>query len=731
MAEKDVQLSIVGGSNKCPICLETCQELKTLYCQHSFCLPCLQDWLKKKEKLECPNCHQIHPISDGGLQELPSNIIKVETAEHLNKDGDIKCCCGKFNAGVYCQDCCQYLCTSCKNCHEIFPLLKNHTLQPINANWLKDANVPEHQPLCPLHEQKLELYCNICKAPICQKCAVEHSEDEGQHEVTTASDAFNDFKVTGNMLMAQADIYKQQAQVGINKCITNASKLSKSRICLKKDINNTVEEIVESVRETGKELEAKLDDVCEAKKEKSNSQIDELKSVISDIEKKQEYITKLLKSDQATALQSCQQATKELQQMIAEVLLETEPRDDGKVFFTSSKDQILSALKQHRVGVVSEKPNEHIFAVSEYPKRVTQYQSFYVKVAQSFKCEIDKNNLNANWTSSCLHTDLTAKFEQPVAEGEYLVAGPTRLPIVSGSGASLTLNIQFCNAPIKGSPITIQVEPRRRTIRNLFNVIGVQSEGITYIFMSQNGYFLVVGETNIIYKLKNTGEYMSIITLLPNARVSGICQLKNNHLIVCDRINKNITFFRQDGQVVKSISTGQSSCPSGIDVNEELNLVYVADTNNCVEVFNMESYSKVKTIGCKGALEGQMNGPSSVAVTKDGNIIVADAHNPRIQLFDHEGQFINLLVGIGPNDNCIGKNPSRVIVDCDENIIVASECKVQLFDKLGRFIKVIYETCRDNWSPIRKKVCVSIASHYPRRLSVAELTSSEVHVISY
>ncbi|XP_033099465.1 E3 ubiquitin-protein ligase TRIM71-like [Anneissia japonica] len=726
MAEKDLQRSVLGDSNKCPICLDLCQELKTLNCQHSFCLYCLQDWLKEKGEIECPNCRQKHSISDGGLQELSSNVIKEETAEHLNKDCDfIKCCCGKFNADVYCQDCCQHLCTTCTNSHGLFPLTKNHTLKPVSTNW---PVVPEgqiHQPVCPLHEQKLELYCNICKAPICQKCAVEHSEDEGLHKITTASDAFNDFKLSANVLMVEADIYKQQAQVGVQKCIANASKLSMSRVYLKKDINNTVEEIVKLVRETGKKLEAKLDDVCEAKKEKSNSQIDELKSIISDVEEKQNSITKLLKSDQATALQTCQEAIKELQQMIAEVLPETEPRDDGQIFFTSSKDHILSALKQHGVGGVGEKPNEHIFVVSEYPKTVTCYQSFYVKIAQSFKCELDMNNLHATWTYQeyrngyCTYVNVTGKIEQQVAEGECVVAGPTASFV---AGYNLTLDIRFCDAPIKGSPISIYVEYDRTTRSNFWQSIDICDEGITDIFMSQNGYFLVAGKTNIMYKFQNTCEYISKITLVQNSSVSGICQLKNNHLIVCDQFNKTITFFRQDGQVIKSMSTGQSSCPSGIAVNEEVNLVYVADFNNCVDVFNMESYSKVKTIGSKGSLEGQMDGPSSVAVTKEGNIIVADSHNPRIQLFNSEGQFMNLLIG-GGGTSGIGINPSRVIVDCDENIIVASHCKVKLFDKLGKYIKEIYN---------HNNNCVmSIASHYPRRLAVAQVSSTDVYVINY
>ncbi|XP_033095900.1 E3 ubiquitin-protein ligase TRIM71-like [Anneissia japonica] len=737
MAEHQQQS--VEDSNKCSICLEICQELKTLNCQHGFCLPCLQNWIMENDELECPNCHLLHLFPEGELQALPSNTIAVETSENIDEShGTIECCCGKCNADFYCKDCSQYLCTSCKITHELFPALKNHTLQSINATLLSTEALL--QPMCPQHEKELEFYCKICKTPICQKCAnTEHSEDDKQHEPIRASDAINDLKVKANALMVQADVHKQQAQVEIQKCIKTTSELDKISNNILKDINNTVEEIMKFVQETVTTLEEKLKDVCTAKKEKINSQIDELKSTISDVEEKQDSIANLLKSGEVTSLQTCEQEIIDLQEKIDDVFPETEPRGEGKIYFSSTKDSILSFLSKYGIGSVSEKPIFEI--ISENRVKVTCCQTFRIEIAQSINCEVDIKDLTLTGTK-----ETNAYTMQPVRLGmptAYIYQATENLPrnktyltpriirdkekyFVEGSSEKdLTIDVKFRNSSIKGSPIQITVE-KSKLVRNVGLWI-MDYRTISDLVMSENGWFVAVCDTHEIFMFEKSGACISTVTLSNTSKVNKVCKLKNNNLIFCDQGIRNITIVQQNGEIVKSISTGltSESLLTGIDVNEDLNLVYVADQNlNCVQVYNMESNLKIKTIGCSmGGLGGQMKRPSDIAVTKEGNLIVADTHNHRVQLFGSDGQFIKVLIGGGDKDGMVIK-PSRVGVDYDENIIVGSEGKVQLFDNCGKFIRVIHQN-------ERKHFAFSIISQYPRRLALSELNSKEISVINY
>ncbi|XP_033095875.1 tripartite motif-containing protein 2-like [Anneissia japonica] len=759
MAENEIQQSL-ADSNRCPICLNVCQELKTLICQHSFCILCLEDWIKKKGALECPNCRQSHPVPEGGLQLLPSNTIGVLSADNLDRGHDnIKCCCGKCNAVFYCQDCNQYLCTSCTNTHEKFPALKNHILQKISANWPEK----EPEPLCPLHEKVMELYCNICKIPICQNCVItDHKEDEGKHETIEVSEAFNYFKVTATALISQANVNKLKAQRGITKCIENDSELSKSRNDIIEDINNSVEEIVKLVRETGKALEETFEDVCKAKKEKSNSQIHELKSYISCLEEKQDCIGRILNSGKLTALQTCQQPIIELQEKID--LPDTEPRDDGKVYFSPTKDHIMSSLKKQGLGSFFEKPNENVFQIlCENPLTVTNHQTFHVEIAQRYKCKIDINDLTLSERTLSERTLSERTLSERTLSERSIFRGRPKLRFsvirdnlsifehngkyfVKGSfGKEKILDIKFRNSPIKGSPIMINVKEVgiERVIENvgLSTCTTGHNKGIQDLVMSEKGWFLIVCNTDGAFRFEKSGAFVSKIILPKDVKT--VRKLKNNNLIFSSTnttsmfvtkhrsISNNsiLTVCRHNGKVIKSLdltAVNSLTIGNGIDVNEDLNLVYVPDQKeHCVHVYNMESKLKVKSIGSEGGLEGQMNGPSDVAVTKEGNLIVADTQNHRLQLFGSDGQFIKVIIGGGLEVGMVIK-PSRVGIDYDDNIIVASECKVQLFDNCGKFIRVIHE--------IQNKetyFAFSIVSHFPRRLALAEIQSRTIKLINY
>ncbi|XP_033095903.1 tripartite motif-containing protein 3-like [Anneissia japonica] len=558
-AQKSVEIPLIAI--KCRLCLEIRQELKTLNCQHSFCLGCLQDWMKKKGALECPACCQSHSVPEGGLCKLPSNTIKAtETASQGNVN--TKCCCGK-NSADFCQTCSQYLCASCTNYHKIFPPLRSHTLQPIESH---SSNIDQQS--ADLHSQRIR--CGEVGAKNFVQCQPAQAVNDNQHAA-----------------LLQVSAFTEHEQIG-------------------------------------------------------------------------------------------------------------------------------------RRPMQCEEQNENIFEiVSKNPMTVTSYQPFLVEIAQSYKCKIEIKNLTAP-KEDC--TIISAKTVR--SEGNHLDGS---------SSKELTLDVKFNNYSIKGSPIKIIVEPAKvvRFIRNVGESTGFMgNRGIQDLVMSDNGWFLVACNKREVFKFENSGAFVSKIKLTPLlSKVKRICKLNNNYFICCDWFMRRITFFKHNGQEIKSISTGLaiSSLPSSISVDENLNVVYVADeTANCVHVYEMESNLKVKTIGCYGGLEGQMNGPSDVAVTKKGNLIVADTYNHRVQLFGSDGQLIQVLIGGGDEDGMVLR-PLRICVDDDDNIIVASECKVQLFDNHGKFIRVIHQIDKEE----NKNFVISIVSHYPRRLAIAELNSIMIVVINY
>ncbi|XP_033125224.1 tripartite motif-containing protein 2-like, partial [Anneissia japonica] len=118
---------------ECTICFKRLQNPKSLNCLHSFCLACLEDWVKTKGQLSCPTCSKLYPIPEGGLQKLPPNTFLnnlLETIEQFSERDQMKCsvCEKDEQVKYYCQDCRQYLCSTCSDQHKKFKAMVNHKL---------------------------------------------------------------------------------------------------------------------------------------------------------------------------------------------------------------------------------------------------------------------------------------------------------------------------------------------------------------------------------------------------------------------------------------------------------------------------------------------------------------------------------------------------------------------------------------------------------------------------
>jgi len=133
--------------------------------------------------------------------------------------------------------------------------------------------------------------------------------------------------------------------------------------------------------------------------------------------------------------------------------------------------------------------------------------------------------------------------------------------------------------------------------------------------------------------------------------------------------------------------------PSGLAIDSENRLVYVADTgNDVVDVFDADSYKFLRRIG-KPSKKHDQSGPGifslpeGVAVDSDGNVYVTDTFNDRIEIFDADGQFISTFGknGDGPADF---ERPKGVAIDRDGHIWVvdAAQNRVKVFDQEGRLL---------------------------------------------
>ena len=180
----------------CSICLETLQDPRTLSCFHSFCVCCLEKFVKgQREKAEgkvielfnCTECRTQFELKDGqqvaGMR--PNHFIgnMLEMLAIQRRPNQIPCnsCERKAPAVSRCIECKQYLCRECLTIHEKWPAFKKHTVFTMEelANP-QNQNKTREKSTCEKHKNEtLEYYCETCKKLACIHCVLLEHNKEG------------------------------------------------------------------------------------------------------------------------------------------------------------------------------------------------------------------------------------------------------------------------------------------------------------------------------------------------------------------------------------------------------------------------------------------------------------------------------------------------------------------------------------------------------------------------
>ena len=143
-ATSEEGLSKLESQVTCVICLECYRDPRTLPCLHSFCKDCIGHLPVEQDEgrhlMRCPSCRSPTQLSERGAAALP-------TAFHIN------------------------------NLLEIHQLLKKTDSQSI--------------PLCHIHKDKLDIYCETCEEHVCFNCSTGSHRD---HQCERAESLFKKHK---------------------------------------------------------------------------------------------------------------------------------------------------------------------------------------------------------------------------------------------------------------------------------------------------------------------------------------------------------------------------------------------------------------------------------------------------------------------------------------------------------------------------------------------------------
>jgi len=164
---------------------------------------------------------------------------------------------------------------------------------------------------------------------------------------------------------------------------------------------------------------------------------------------------------------------------------------------------------------------------------------------------------------------------------------------------------------------------------------------------------------------------------------------KNGILYVSDsRHNKVFGFNKNTDDLKLTIGgPGEFKNPSGMVYDDNLDRLYVADTqNHQVKVFDKDG-RPLFTIGKRGSENGEFNFPSYLAMDRSGVLYVMDSFNFRVQMFDRDGRFLKKFGKLGDSSGYFSR-PAGIGVDSDGNIYVVDTSfnNFQIFNNDGKLL---------------------------------------------
>lgn len=219
------------------------------------------------------------------------------------------------------------------------------------------------------------------------------------------------------------------------------------------------------------------------------------------------------------------------------------------------------------------------------------------------------------------------------------------------------------------------------TLRKPYGVGGYKGR----IYVTDTGRAVVFVIDPAQKKVSMIGDQQSGKLSLP----VGLAFDHNGTVYVSDAKIKRIYAYDQNGTYLRDIAAnGEFMRPTGIAVNAELGLLYVADTlAHNIKVFTLDG-KPVSTFGKRGDQESEFNYPTNIAIDRrNGNVVVGDTQNFRIQIFDKNGKFLSKFGQVGDKPGMFAR-PKGVGVDSEGHIYVADAAfnNIQVFDDKGNLL---------------------------------------------
>ena len=714
MAEKEVSSTFSTALKKlekqltCAVCHDLYTNPKILPCLHFFCQQCLEGLplhpQGDKYFISCPTCqhHTQLPQPIGAadfptafqinnLKEVYDLMTKVSGHQQVTCDN-----CTTTNATGYCKECAKFLYQECINNHQKFTAIADHKMTSLNDLVTSASKLlPEKQKIkCSTHNKPLEIFCGTCEELTCHDCTVRIHRD---HNYDLVSDCYRkDCQKLEASLKSVCD--KVTTVSDVLTALTNReNEIREQGKVIKEEIHVMVEEMINVLRQSERQLNADVDIVTDSKLKALSEQKKSAEMRFHQLNDCQEFIEQILEiGNPQEIVISTKQIIERMSHLTEQVNMEDlTPSEKANLHFNKNVD-IMTTL--HHIGdVICLSPTvlqqckvkkidrQHITTIDK-----TASFPLSVQFSDSKLLTVPLSSLSCNVVPVGTATPITATVTTTTHPGVYTIHCS---PVTNGHHQ---VNVQINDVLVKSTSLMIPFNPYLdnitpvRTIPELNGPFGVAVTNGGHIIVSNCSRHCVTVLDRDGKKLKSFGHKSGGGENIKFRYPRGVAITIDNFILVAD--SHKIQKISIDGECIKSVGKQGSgpmefNNPCGISISSITGHIYIVDySNHRMQVLNPDlTFSH--TFGSKGSAEGQFNNPFDVAVDRRGLVYVTDTYNHRIQVFTPEGQFLSQFgtKGSGPWQVSF---PTGIVID-DNNLMYITDHgnhRISVFTTDGQFV---------------------------------------------
>ena len=639
----------------CPICLEHLTNPKTLPCLHSFCQHCLQavplDLVESaKYLITCPSCRSSCEVPETGVAGLTTaflvnNLIEVYgLLKKVSVPGGAVSCdnCEKSNAIRYCKECGLFFCQECLHHHNKLKSNTDHKVLSLDevANTAYQLPKGDVSMKCSSHDKPLDIYCETCEELVCQHCTVRIHKD---HDYDVVSDAYSKHRQA--LEDSLQPLKKQIVRVteGLAGLIERREEITRQGEEVKKEIDATIQQIIEQVQERGRKLSEEVGITVEAKVGVVNGQVKQAETTLGQATECLEYIEQCLKvGTPQQVLSSKAQMRDHSQRIVSSVQREMfEPLEKPDVTLMRSK----------QIGSISSNIGNVQYSLSLKTAKVSKNK--LPLVGRESTCTISL--FSSDGSPSPVPSSLISCYLSPPDNEQHVECSVKEYQITftPNTRGLHQIHVRVGGKDIPGSPVSIPVSipPEKRgtpvniiTGTNKPYGVDVSEDGL--VIVSEPSRHCVTIQNKKGEKIRSFGSEGTGKGQFNWPR--GVAVTGRGTILIADGLNSRIQQFTMEGRCISCVGKRgkgplEFNFPYGIAVNKTTGQVFVADYDNYrIQVLNPDlSFSH--SFGQYGSGKGQLYCPRDVIVFDSETVYVADSHNHRIQQFTFDGRFVSMF----------------------------------------------------------------------------------------